>query len=92
MVTTKEEKRQPDQKKQEKGLLEAVIRDNVLTELGQPDGIVRVQVTCVWGNRYRANVFVGANLTSLKVAHSYFLEADGNGKILSSSPALKQVY
>jgi hypothetical protein len=91
MITTQEEKRQSEQKKQERGLLEAVISDKVLSELGRPDEMFRVQVTCVWGDNYRVNVFVGPDLASLKVAHSYFLKADGNGKILSS-PAIERVY
>ena len=81
-----------EQEKQERGLLEAVIRDSVLSGLGRPDGPHRIQVTRVWGDRYRVNVFVGPDVTSFRVAHSYFLEADGDGKILSSSPAITRVF
>ena len=81
-----------DQKKQEVGLLEAVVRDNVLCDLGKPPGPHRVQVNCVWGDSYRVNVFIGPDVSSFKVAHSYFLEADGIGKILTSSPAITRLY
>ena len=92
-MSTKLQKQPPaDQKTQETGLLEAVIRDNVMFDLGQPDGLHRVQVKCVWGSHYRVNVFVGPDATSCKITHSYFLEADGNGKILSSSPAITRTY
>jgi hypothetical protein len=74
---------------QEAGLLEAVVRDNVLAALGRPAGNHHhVQVRRVWGDNYRVNVFVGADVTSLVIAHSYFLRADGDGKILTCSPAI----
>jgi hypothetical protein len=92
MSTKQQEQKVNDQKKQEGGLLEAVVRDNVLSDLGRPAGLHRVQVKCVWGDHYRVNVFVGADAASFKVIHSYFLEADGNGKILSSCPAITKVY
>jgi hypothetical protein len=97
MSSTLDEQRRAErerarQKEQEGGLLEAVIRDSVLSELGRPRGLVRVQVKCVWGDCYRVNVFVGADAASAKVAHSYFLEADGDGKVLTSSPAITRAY
>jgi hypothetical protein len=81
-----------EQKAQEVGLLEAVVRDNVLGDLGKPPGPFRVQVKCVWGDSYRVNVFVGIDASSFKVAHSYFLKADGDGKILTSCPAITKMY
>lgn len=87
-----EEQRLTEQKKQESGLLEAVVRDKVMSNLGWPANLLRVQVASLWGNYYRVNVFVGPNATSCKIAHSYFLEADGNGKILSSTPAITKTY
>jgi len=87
-----EEQRLTQKKKQEVGLLEAVVRDNVLSKLGQPDDLHRVQVKCVWGNNYRVNVFVGPDAVSSKVAHSFFLKADEDGKILSFGPAITKVY
>jgi hypothetical protein len=77
---------------QESGLLEAVVRDNVLFDLGRPDGLFRVQVAAVGASRFRVNVFVGDNAASARVAHSYFVHADGNGKILSSFPAVARLY
>jgi len=78
--------------KREEGLLEAVILDAVLTELGRPTEQYRVQVKRVWGNNYRVNVLMGPDSVSLRMAHSYFLTADANGKILTSTPTLKKVY
>jgi hypothetical protein len=92
-----EEERRPDRKRaeqqeQEAGLLEAAVRDNVLSGLGSPPGLQRVQVRRVWGDCYRVNVFVGAGAASLRVAHSFFLRADEDGKVLASSPAITRLY
>lgn len=75
----------------EGGLLEAVVRDNVMYDLGSPAGLHLVQVRRVWGASYRVNVFVGDD-ASAKIAHSYFLTEDGDGKILTSDPALARLY
>jgi hypothetical protein len=74
------------------GLLEAVVGDNVLSALGRPAGLYRVQVTRVWGDNYRVNVFVGPDAASFTVAHSYFLSADGDGKILACCPPIASAY
>ena len=76
----------------EDGLLEAVVGDNILLELGCPAGLHRLQVKRVWGDNYRANLFLGADAASLKVAHSYFLSADANGKILTCCPPIVRAY
>ncbi|MFO0845501.1 MAG: hypothetical protein U0797_24475 [Gemmataceae bacterium] len=74
------------------GLLEAVVGDYVVGRLGRPPGLRCVQARQVFGSRYRVNVFVGDDTPTARIAHSYFLEADGDGKILSSTPALTRVY
>jgi hypothetical protein len=76
----------------EAGLLEAVVRDSVIHGLGRPDDLLRVQVTPVGSGRFRVNVFVGGHTASARVAHSYYVQADGNGKILESSPAVERLY
>jgi hypothetical protein len=84
--------RAQESERQEDGLLEAVVRDSVLSALGRPAGPHRVQVTRVWADNYRVNVFVGPDAASYRVAHSYFLRADGNGKIVVSCPAIARAY
>jgi hypothetical protein len=76
----------------EGGPLEAAVCGSVLSELGRPPGPHRVQVRLVWGGRYRVNVFVGVDTPSPRVAHSFFLQADGDGKVLTSSPAITRAY
>lgn len=92
LAEKQQEQKLAEQKNQERGLLEAVIREDVLSVLGRPAEQYRVQVRCVWGQNYRVNVFVGPDAASFKVVHSYFLKADGNGKILTSIPAIMKVY
>ncbi len=84
--------REPAERKEESGLLEAVVRDNILCDLGRPAGLFRVQVTRVFDDHYRANVFVGPDAVSAKVAHSYFVKADSDGKILTSFPAIIRLH
>ena len=86
------EEKRVEQKSQEAGLLEIAVRDKVLCNLGNPPIPHRIQVKCVWGDSYRVNVFIGPDVSSFKVAHSFFLKADGDGNILTSSPAITRVY
>jgi hypothetical protein len=92
MSTKLDETPRAEQKKEEAGLLEAVIRENVLRGLGEPDNLHRVQVRQVFGGKYRVNVFVRADASTYKVAHSYFLEADSAGQVLTSVPAITRMY
>jgi hypothetical protein len=72
--------------------LEAAIRLNVMQELGRPVDLLHVQVRPLWDNHYRVNVFVGADVASAKVAHSFFLATDGDGVVLVSAPAILKQY
>jgi hypothetical protein len=92
MTTTADEQQRSNRRTQEAGLLETVVRDNFLTLLGTPTEQHRVQVKCLWGDCYRVNVYVSDGTGAFRVAHSHFLEADGNGKIVSSNPPIKRVY
>jgi hypothetical protein len=71
--------------------LTAVIRERLLLALGEPSELSRVQVKPLWGNRYRANVFVGTGF-AVRMAHSYFLAVGDEGEIVSASPPLKREY
>ena len=77
-----------DKAKQDGDHLKSVIRNQVLRTLGEPGGAGRVQVRPLWGNYYRVNVIVGADLSCVKIASSYFLETDGEGNVIESSPEL----
>ena len=72
--------------------LRARIRVQVLRTLGQPEYLREVQVRPLWGQHYRVNVMVGGDVTAVTMAHSYFLEADDTGNVVTATPALTRVY
>jgi hypothetical protein len=92
-AAAEEEQRQDArQETQERGRLEGLIRERVLHNLGRPTGLRCVDVRRLWGDNYRVNVFVGPDATSARIAHSYFLAADGSGQILTATPAITRLY
>ena len=71
---------------------DAAIRINVLTSLGRPPELYRVDVILLWSNHYRVNVMVGPDPTALRIAHSYFVEAGAGGHILTATPQVLPLY
>jgi hypothetical protein len=69
-----------------------LIRSHLMSALGSPGNLQRVQVRRLWENHYRVNVLIGADIASVKVAHSYFVEADDNGTIITSTPEITRQY
>jgi hypothetical protein len=67
------------------------VGENVLRALGRPQNLFAVQVRPLWGDHYRVNVLVGADVTSIKIAHSYFLTVGLDGS-LRSEPAITATY
>jgi hypothetical protein len=45
----------------------------------------------LWEAHYRVNVFIGADAVSARLAHSYFLETDEAGNILTATPKLTRL-
>jgi len=70
----------------------SVIVGQVLQALGRPATLHRVEVRHLWDDHYRANVYVGANAVSTRVAHSYFVMADEAGNIIASVPDITRKY
>jgi len=71
---------------------DAAIRDSVMSTLGQPPGLLRVVVLPLWRNYYRVNVLTGADATTIKIVHSFFVEAGESGDIIKSSPRIMRTY
>ena len=92
MPTKQHEQPQTNPENQPPDKRAAVIADSVLHALGQPGHLYRVQVRPLWLDHYRVNVLVGLDIISAKIAHSYFLVADSNGKILGSTPKITRQY
>ena len=81
-----------DLKRAVSGSLTDLIRRQVVRTLGSPANLLGVYVRPLWDDRYRVNVVVGQDITSSRVANSYFLVADGDGNILRSSPEIARLY
>ena len=70
----------------------AAIGRHVLHGLGQPGALLRVDVRHLWEDHFRVNVVIGPDAASARIAHSYFLVADGAGNVLASTPKLTRRY
>jgi hypothetical protein len=68
------------------------IRAGVLRSLGQPADLVEVVVRTLWGDRYRVNVWTGADAHTARMAYSFFVVADDEGAILSSTPTITRQF
>jgi hypothetical protein len=92
MATKQQEKQATDSEKQGRIQLSATIGKNVLSTLGQPTDLFRVQVRSLWSSYFRVNVLLGKDQPSVRIAHSYFLSADAVGNILFSNPEITKRY
>ena len=81
-----------DLERHKRETLNALIAEGVIHTLGEPADLLQVQVRRLWENHYRVNIFIGADAASGKVANSYFLQADGDGNILQSTPKILKQY
>jgi hypothetical protein len=73
-------------------MLYARVGEQVLHALGKPRNLLKVQVRPLWDGNYRVNVLVGADAACATIPHSYFVVADGDGKILAATPKLHRHY
>jgi hypothetical protein len=71
---------------------EAAIGAAVLRSLGLPPEFRRVTVVRLWANHFRVNVQTGESATSARVAHSFFLAADEDGRVIHSDPTIARLY
>lgn len=72
--------------------IRSLIERWVLDGLGRPEDLHEVQVRRLWSGHYRVNVLVGPGAASVRVAHSFFLEANGDGDIVGSTPSITKQY
>ena len=92
MPATPERELLKDLEQHRRDTLNAFIGEQVIHTLGAPGELLKVQVRPLWGVYYRANVFVGADAASARVAHSYFLTVDANDNIIESNPKITRQY
>jgi hypothetical protein len=78
--------------RQSRDALNDLIAKHVVQSLGSPADLLKVQVRPLGRDRYRVNVFVGKYGATARIADSFFLTADDEGKILTSSPEIARLY
>jgi hypothetical protein len=76
----------------ERETLSDLIREQVIHALGPPMDLRSVQVRKVWADHYRVNLIVGESAGSVRVAHSYFLVVDSDGRLIGSTPKITKLY
>ena len=72
--------------------MHARIGRDVVRSLGSPSDLLQVKVYPVGSENYRVNVMVGTSAGSARVGQSYFLTADRDGNVLTSSPKIVRLY
>jgi hypothetical protein len=92
MPTTQEREQTKDLERHKRETLNALIEQQVSHTLGRPGDLLSVQVRQLWERHYRVNVFVGVDVASAKVGHSYFLVVDSDGIILAATPKITRQY
>ncbi len=92
MPTTQQNEQQNHLKHEKREALNALIREQVMHTLGQPHDLLSVSVRPLWDNNYRVNVFAGNDVTSVRIANSFFLAVDADGQITTCNPKLTKQY
>ena len=64
----------------------------VLSALGRPAEFLRVTATRVTETSHRVNVLVGGDPTKARIAHSFFVTTDADGKLTGSAPPIVRSY
>jgi hypothetical protein len=84
--------RRGHEKQEQREKRDAAIGRRVIHTLGRPGDLHEVRVRPLWGDHYRVNVLTGPDAFSATITHSYFVEADAEGNILRSTPAIVRHY
>ena len=92
MRTQEQDKETADLDKQLRHERNLEIGKQVMHALGHPANLYNVQVRPLWKGRYRVNILVGADATSVTCAQSYFVVTDGEGNIILSNPKITRQY
>lgn len=92
MPTTRQNEQQNHLKQGKSEALNALIREQVMNTLGQPHDLLSVSIRPLWDNKYRVNVFAGSDVTSVRIANSFFLAVDADGQITTCNPKLTKQY
>jgi hypothetical protein len=92
MNTTQQSQRGEEDGPIERDVLNSLIGRRVVQSLGSPVDMLKVKVHPLGNDHYRVNVLVGKNVGSARIADSFFLTADEQGNIVTSSPKIVRLY
>jgi hypothetical protein len=76
------------QEGQKPNMSESVVQEQVMKMLGELPNLIRVQVRALWKGHYRANIYVGSDHLTSRIAHSFFIITDDAGKISEARPPI----
>jgi hypothetical protein len=92
MPMTQQHKQREDTEGHNREMRTGLIAEQLIHTLGEPGGLLKVQVRPLWENHYRVNVFIGGDAISATIANSYFVTADNDGNIVKSTPKITKQY
>lgn len=88
----REQPKDKDMEQHKRETLIALVGEQVLHALGEPAGLQKVHVRWLWEDHYRVNILIGKDAVTSKIANSYFVQADGDGKIVEASPKITKPF
>jgi hypothetical protein len=92
MLTKQQPERDLIEDKSDQQRITSLIEKWILDLLGEPANLHDVQVRLLWPDHYRVNVLVGPDAASIRIAHSFFLEANRDGDIVAATPSISRQY
>ena len=92
MPPTQQRDQTQDLTHHQRDTFDTLIKEQILHTLGKPGDLLAVQVRLLWARYYRVNIFVGKGMDSARIAKSYFLTTDSDGKIIESTPKIAKAY
>lgn len=92
MPTKQSSEQRRDLDRHQRDTKDALIGEQLIHALGEPEDLLQIQVRMLWPGHYRVNVLVGPDTASVRVADSYFIHADTDGNILASTPRVTRRY
>lgn len=82
----------PEKEKQTTDRRFATIVRSVMDALGRPTDFLKATVRPVGTDNFRVNVVTGSDAASARIAHSFFVGADEQGRVTRSTPVIAKHY
>jgi hypothetical protein len=92
MSTTPKNEQQKNLEQDKRQMMNTLIEEQVIHALGEPRDLLKVWIRPLWENNYRVNVITGKDFASSRIANSFFLAVDADGRIRTSFPEITKQY